>query len=197
MRATTLLKTGLETGLKTGPKLGWLKRAGIAGALLAGVVLAHAAEPQPLTTSPTPISAADAIAQSKTMFDKMKGIAKHVSALLAEATRRKDVVRIDCLRDKERQLAGHQAVAKNIQDALNSAPNDDERVQQFRRLSIVHEKVTTVGTEAEACVGEDVSYVGVTTVNVDIDPSVPTTDPTVTPLPVLDTNRPPEATPFV
>ncbi|MDB4968030.1 MAG: hypothetical protein JWN44_3719, partial [Myxococcales bacterium] len=59
------------------------------------------------------------------------------------------------------------------------------------------QKVVTLGTEAEQCIGEDVSYVGATRVDVEIDPSIPPTDPTEPPLPDVQVQRPPEASPFV
>jgi hypothetical protein len=42
-----------------------------------------------------------------------------------------------------------------------------------------------------------VSYVGQTTVDVEIDPNIPNEDPTQPQLPLPDVTRPPEATPFV
>ena len=57
--------------------------------------------------------------------------------------------------------------------------------------------VVTLGTEAEQCIGEDVSYVGQTTVDVEIDPSIPPEDPTQPDLPLPNVQRPPEASPFV
>ncbi|MDB4968021.1 MAG: hypothetical protein JWN44_3710, partial [Myxococcales bacterium] len=59
------------------------------------------------------------------------------------------------------------------------------------------QKVVTLGTEAEQCIGEDVSYVGATRVDVEIDPSIPPTDPTEPELPVPVVERPPPASPFV
>ena len=49
------------------------------------------------------------------------------------------------------------------------------------RYKIVEEKVITLGTEAEGCIGEDVNYVGATRVDVDIDPNIPQDDPTIPP----------------
>ena len=46
-----------------------------------------------------------------------------------------------------------------------------------------------LGTEAEQCIGEDASYVGATRVDVEIDPSIPPTDPTEPPLPVPDVQK--------
>ena len=75
--------------------------------------------------------------------------------------------------------------------------DDTARQHEFTRMSILYQKVVTLGTEAEQCVGEDVSYVGATRVDVEIDPSIPAADPTEPPLPVPIVDRPPEASPFV
>ena len=56
----------------------------------------------------------------------------------------------------------------------------------------------TLGTEAEQCIGEDVSYVGATRVDVEIDPEHPADGSDaarIFPLPIV--TRPPEASPFV
>ena len=52
-------------------------------------------------------------------------------------------------------------------------------------------------TEAENCIGEDVSYVGETKVEVDVDPSIPDVPTEPAPVPPMDVTRAPEATPFV
>ena len=68
--------------------------------------------------------------------------------------------------------------------ALNSdvasAATTPRAQHEFTRITILYQKVVTLGTEAEQCIGEDVSYVGATRVDVEIDPSIPDdgSDPT-------------------
>jgi hypothetical protein len=51
-----------------------------------------------------------------------------------------------------------------------------------------------LGAEAENCIGEDLSFVGATRVDVDVDPNIPQNDPTQPPAPGIDIERPAEAT---
>ena len=53
-----------------------------------------------------------------------------------------------------------------------------------------------LGQEAEACIGEDVAFVGETQVDVEIDPNITKGDPTEEPPPDLPVVRPPLASPF-
>ena len=51
------------------------------------------------------------------------------------------------------------------------ARNDQgDQTHEFTRLTIVNQKVTVLGAEAENCIGEDLSFVGATRVDVEVDP---------------------------
>jgi hypothetical protein len=110
------------------------------------------------------------------------------------------MVKLNCVNDKLTQLNGHLTVSDQAMSSLSldiAKGDDTARQHEFTRMTILYQKVVTLGTEAEQCIGEDVSYVGATTVNVEIDPSIPPTDPTEPELPVPVVTRPPEASPFV
>jgi hypothetical protein len=142
----------------------------------------------------------ETLAQSKDYYRKMQDVQKRILMLQAKAKKDKDVVKLNCVNDKLVQVRGHQVVTDQSMTSLNlaiSRGDDTERLHEFTRLSILYQKVVTLGTEAEQCIGEDVSYVGATRVDVEIDPSIPPTDPTQPDLPLPDVQRPPEASPFV
>jgi hypothetical protein len=142
----------------------------------------------------------ETLAQSKDYYRKMQDVQKRILMLQAKAKKDKDVVKLNCVDDKLVQVRGHQVVTDQSMTSLNSAitrGDDPARLHEFTRLSILYQKVVTLGTEAEQCIGEDVSYVGATRVDVEIDPSIPPDDPTQPPLPVPVVERPPEASPFV
>ena len=139
-------------------------------------------------------------AQAKDYYKKMQETQRRVTQLQAKAKKDKDMVKLNCVGDKLTQVKGHLAVTDQSMSSLNGAINkgdDGARQHEFTRVTILYQKVVTLGTEAEQCIGEDVSYVGATTVEVDIDPSIPVTDPTQPDLPIPDVGRPPEASPFV
>jgi len=82
-----------------------------------------------------------------------------------------------------------------LQEAVTRA-DEGERTHEFTRLTIVNQKVLVLGAEAENCIGEDLSFVGATKVDVEIDPNIPIYDPTQPPAPGIDIERPGEASPL-
>ncbi|MCU1279936.1 MAG: hypothetical protein JWM53_3482 [bacterium] len=146
------------------------------------------------------LSSPETLTQSKDYYKKMQETQRRVTQLQAKAKKDKDMVKLNCVNDKLTQVQGHMKVTDQSMATLsvNIAKGDDTaRQHEFTRLSILYQKVVTLGTEAEQCIGEDVSYVGATNVDVEIDPSIPPTDPTLPDLPVPDVQRPPPASPFV
>jgi len=139
-------------------------------------------------------------AQAKDYYKKMQETQRRVTQLQAKAKKDKDMVKLNCVNDKLTQLQGHMTVTDQSMSSLTldvAKGDDTARQHEFTRISILYQKVVVLGTEAEQCIGEDVSYVGATRVDVEIDPSIPPTDPTQPDLPVPDVTRPPEASPFV
>jgi hypothetical protein len=146
------------------------------------------------------LTPAETLTQSRDYYRKMQDVQKRIFGLDAKAKKDKDMVKLNCVGDKLTQVKGHMTVSDQSMASLQGAINrgdDGARQHEFTRLTILYQKVVTLGTEAEQCIGEDVSYVGATTVEVDIDPSIPVTDPTQPDLPIPDVGRPPEASPFV
>ena len=146
------------------------------------------------------LSAQETQAQSKDYYKKMQETQRRVMQLQAKAKKDKDMVKLNCVNDKLTQLQGHMKVTDQSMSSLTldiAKSDDTARQHEFTRITILYQKVVTLGTEAEQCIGEDVSYVGATRVDVEIDPSIPPTDPTQPEIPVPDVSRPPEASPFV
>jgi len=146
------------------------------------------------------LTPAETLAQSRDYYKKMQDVEKRVLTLSSKAKHDKDMVKLNCVGDKLTQVKGHLAVTDQSMSSLTGAINkgdDGARHHEFTRVTILYQKVVTLGTEAEQCIGEDVSYVGATIVDVEIDPSIPPEDPTQPDLPLPDPQRPPEASPFV
>ncbi len=143
----------------------------------------------------------ETLAQSKDYYKKMQDVQKRILSLQSKARHDKDVVKLNCVNDKLVQVKGHLVVTDQSMASMSSAlarSDDAARQHEFTRLTILYQKVVTLGTEAEQCIGEDVSYVGATRVDVEIDPSIPPGDPTQPPVPLVPpVERPPEASPFV
>jgi len=137
--------------------------------------------------------------QSKDYFRGMGEVVKRIQSLQDQAKREKDIIRLNCVTDKLVQARvnvniGEQSMA-SLQESI--ARNDEgEETHEFTRLTIVNQKVTVLGAEAENCIGEDLSFVGATRVDVEVDPNIPQYDPTQPGSPFIDIQRPPEASPL-
>jgi hypothetical protein len=131
-------------------------------------------------------------------FKNMNETVKRVTDLQNQAKRQKDIIRLNCVTDKLVQAKvnitiGEQAMAA-LQESISRA-DEGGRTHEFTRLTIVNQKVQVLGAEAENCIGEDLSFVGATRVDVEIDPNLPTVDVTQPAAPQIDNPRPPEASP--
>ena len=184
----------------------WLKAAAILACFGATVAFAADGDPQAATQADigfrqnVKLTPQETAAQSRDYYKKMLEIRSRVAKLIDKSKKDRDIVKLNCLSDKLTQVNGHITVTDQSMTQLGGAlARSDEPASQheFTRITILFQKVNTLGTEAEQCIGEDVSYVGATTVDVEIDPSIPPIDPTQPDLPLPDVQRPPEASPFV
>jgi len=134
--------------------------------------------------------------QAKEYFRSMNDVLKRIQTLQDQAKRQKDIIRLNCVTDKLVQGKVNLNIAEQSMSSLqeNIARADEGgRTHEFTRLTIVNQKVSVLGAEAENCIGEDLSFIGATRVDVDVDPNIPQTDPTQPPAPGIDIDRPGEA----
>lgn len=173
--------------------------------------------PPPVTTTPTQspadvdisvrqrskLSPSDMLAKGRDYRTKMEQVVKQVQALVEQARKQKDIIRLNCLSDKLAQLKANLSVADNALQTLQEAivrRDEGASVHEYTRITIVNQKAQVISSESQACVGEDLSYVGTTRVDVETS-GIPDEDPTNPPAPEpLDSpyrplDRPPQATP--
>jgi hypothetical protein len=139
------------------------------------------------------------LAQAEMYISKMKGTLDHMGKMAEQARKEKDLIKLNCVNDKVIQVKGHLNLAEQSRDALKvaSARNDEgTRNHEFAKLTITYQKVIVLAQEAEACIGEEISYVGATRVMIEVDKDIPSEDPTVTAQPAIPIVRPPLASPF-
>ena len=145
------------------------------------------------------ISAQDMVTNATDYRRRMGVVATRIESLVEEARKLKDIIRINCLADKLVQVRASLNVADRsfatMQEAIARA-DEGAYFHEYTRITIVNQNVQVLGSEAEACVGEDLSYVGATRVDVDVD-DVPTGDPTQPGSPTPDLSRPPAASPYI
>ncbi|HEX4406473.1 MAG TPA: hypothetical protein VH560_16655 [Polyangia bacterium] len=145
------------------------------------------------------LSPQEMVQQGNEYFRGMNETVKRIATLQDQSKRQKDIIRLNCVTDKLVQSKVNMTIAEQAMAALqeNIARADEGgRTHEFTRLTIVNQKVTVLGAEAENCIGEDLSFVGATRIDVEVDPNLPQIDVTSPPLPVLPVERPQDASLF-
>jgi len=146
------------------------------------------------------LSSPEMLGQGKEYFRVMNETLGHIQTLQETARRQKDIIKLNCVTDKLVQAKVNINIAEQAMTTLQESiarADEGARTHEFTRLTIVNQKVLVLGTEAENCIGEDLSFVGATRVDVEVDPGIPTSDPTLPPTPGIDVSRPPPASNYI
>jgi hypothetical protein len=144
------------------------------------------------------LTPAEMVTQAQEYFKGMGDVVKRIGTLQEQAKREKDIIRLNCVTDKLVQARVNVNIAEQSMATMQeSIARHDEGAEthEFTRITIVNQKVTVLGAEAENCIGEDLSFVGATRVDVEVDPNIPQYDPTQPGSPFIDITRPPQASP--
>jgi len=133
-------------------------------------------------------------------LSEMKGVLSSVLGLLKNAREEKDVIKVNCVNEKLTNIKGLIRISEQADITLQESVakgEQDTATHEFHKISISHQKIKVLKTEAEQCVGELAFAVGKTTVEVEVDGDVvPEQDPTLTELPDTPVVRPPAASPY-
>lgn len=169
------MKTGgLVRGL-----LAMLAVVGVFGAAYAQETGAAPA-PQPAAPAAEPTTAAEMVASAKTLLPAMDTSAQVVRRQLTIAREQKDVVKALCLNDKLNQIDLAIRTATDRVGGLESAANanDLERARhQYTVVLVLKDRVSTLVSESNQCIGEETGFVGESAVTVEVV-GVPNVDPT-------------------
>ena len=90
------------------------------------------------------------------------------------------MVRVLCLNDKLNQIDLATRTASDRTEALNAAAsqNDlDHTKHEFTVVVVLKDRVRSLVSEANQCIGEETGFVGDSRVTVTIDPNIPESDP--------------------
>ena len=146
------------------------------------------------------LSDSEKISKSSSYLKDMKNSMRHVLMLLKEAREEKDVIRVNCINEKLTNIKGLIRISEQADMTLQEAQAKGEKdtaTHEFHKISISHQKIKILRTEAEQCVGELAFAVGKTEVEVEVDKDqVPEDDPTNVKLPDTPIIRPPAASPY-
>lgn len=111
--------------------------------------------------------------RSEQMLVEMRDALRRVTELLKQARGSKDVRQVNCIHEKRTQIMGllnvaekssvkmYDAIAANGQTAIN---------HEYSKIVLAHQRVVTLRTESEQCVGEEAIYTGETRVTVETGP---------------------------
>jgi len=157
--------------------------------VLLGAGVAAAQTPPPASTQPpvelgarreVNLTPAEMSAAAKAYLPEMDRGAAVVRRQLADARERRDVVRVLCLNDKLNQIDLATRTASDRTEALNAAAgqNDlDQSKHEFTVVGVLRDRVKSLVSEANQCIGEETGFVGDSRVTVTIDPNIPESDP--------------------
>lgn len=144
------------------------------------------------------LSAPEMLEQAREYRTRIDGIRKQVEGDVAKARTQKDIIRLNCLLDKLAQIKANLQIADQGLQTLQEAAarrDDGAAFHEHARITLVNQRVLLLGAEAQGCIGEDLSFIGKTRVDVEVE-GVPPEDFTQPSGPQLAMVRPPAASPF-
>jgi hypothetical protein len=117
--------------------------------------------------------------KSSELIADMNVMLKRVLQLKQTARKSKDIIKLNCVNEKLLELKQLLNIADTASTDLTEAitvQDEQGRYHQYSQITISHEKAGVARDEAEACVGEELIFVGPTEVDV-TGPNIPD-DPT-------------------
>ena len=118
---------------------------------------------------PAVMSPAEMTVASVDLMHAMNGHLRHVTQLREKAQAEKDIIKVNCLSDKLIPMKAQLNLAegsKRILDERVGAGDDSGRYAAYGDLVISNDKMKDLREEADACVGDALTYVGETDVQV-------------------------------
>lgn len=120
------------------------------------------------------------LAQVSAYLSEMESVRARVRRELERARRERDVVKTLCLDDKLNQIdvALRSAGERKRAHELSAKRGDTDLANhEFTILTVLHQRVLQLDTEANQCIGKEVSFIGETSVKHSIDGDMAPEDP--------------------
>ncbi len=118
------------------------------------------------------LSAEEQVQKGRKIVAGGEKLSKRVTAMLNEARKEADIIRITCLNDKLTQINANLRNAQRRLEALVAAVDPKTASHEYTVLTVLQQKFETLEQEANQCVGQDIYEIGATEVITDIDPSM-------------------------
>lgn len=127
---------------------------------------------------------------------EMQIAVEHADEVRLQAYRSHDIIRMTCVDDKISQMKTLAKMAATPMLMLRTFKAEPIVMRtQFDVISRAHDRVTVLGAEVDACMGDNLDAVTAGKIQ---EEQAPTTidDPTRPPSPITNIDRPPEASPY-
>jgi hypothetical protein len=167
-------------------KYGWLGALtlvgllGVASAQEEGTPPAPSADGSVDMNRNVQLSPEEMVKESDGILLDAEAAARNIQKMLGKAREDRDVVKSLCLDDKLSQLhVTQQSAGERAKSLRLAAARQDQGLasHDFSILLVFKERVAQLAAEANQCVGVEAGFVGDSTITVDIDPNLPTDDP--------------------
>jgi len=115
------------------------------------------------------------LAQGREYRNQVEVIKKAIQIQIQQGKQDKDLIRLNCLLDKASQAdVNGKMMDQSLQILQERVMQRDEKGQlhEYTRITIIHQKVEVLRTEADACVGAETNYIGPTKVVVEVPPGL-------------------------
>jgi len=128
---------------------------------------------------------------------EMEGAIEHAQDVRIMAYRSHDIIRMTCIDDKIGQMKTLENLASPRMMMMRTFKAEPIVMRvEFDVISQVHDRVTVLGTEVDACMGDNLDAVSAGRIHEENQAGTDLNDPTRPPMPVPVTDRPPEASPY-
>ena len=115
------------------------------------------------------LSPAEMAASAQDLVTGMESNLRHVTQLREKAAAEKDIIKLNCVNDKLMPMKAQVNLAeasKHQLDQMIDAGDEAGRYAAFADLAVSNDKVKDLRDEADACIGDALTYVGKTDVQV-------------------------------
>ena len=127
----------------------------------------------------------------------MENAIAHAQDVRIMAYRSHDIIRMTCIDDKIAQMKTLSNLASPRMLMLRTFKAEPIVMRaEFDVISQVHDRVTVLGSEVDACMGDNLDAVSAGRIQEEALPAADLNDPTRPPLPIQAIDRPPEASPY-
>ena len=155
----------------------------------------------PSTVQKSTISGDEMLNTGREYRRQIEAITMQIRVQADQARGDKDVIRLNCLMDKQNQMRVNSAMMDQALQSLQecvSRRDEGAQLHEYTRVTIINQKAQVLRTEADACVGAETNYVGPTKVVVEspagLTASIDQPAPAAPPITVVD--RPIVASPY-